>query len=384
MAEHDIVRAFFSAAGRGDVESVEALLHEDATLATVPDSECFNYRLLNYGAWKNSRAFVDLALDHGATVDEKCEFWAGDWTALQHAVNYGNIEIAEYLLERGARLDAHAASGLSRVDDLKSMLSRDRSLVGEKGGDGTLPLHFAADPEVAQLLLDHGAEVDARDIDHFSTAAQWAVERRAEVSRFLVHRGAEPDIFMAVCSGDVDWVGQMLQQDPGTLFERVTRERFEPPDGQDLYCIYTFCSTIGLDATPLHVAAKRNLPDVIDLLLDAGLGVDIRGAYDEGTPLHFAAWHDNPEAVNRLLDRGASIDQRSGEIHRNTPLGWGIVAGSVGAVRLLLERGAQQEGHHVKDARAGVQGEFREYSSAPRQAYRTILSMLRNGRSGVH
>ena len=40
---------------------------------------------------------------------------------------------------------------------------------------GNCRLHFAATVEMAELLLEFGAEIDARDIDHESTAAQYMV-----------------------------------------------------------------------------------------------------------------------------------------------------------------------------------------------------------------
>ena len=36
----------------------------------------------------------------------------GPWTALQTALNYGHVPLAEYLVERGADIDVHAAAGL--------------------------------------------------------------------------------------------------------------------------------------------------------------------------------------------------------------------------------------------------------------------------------
>ena len=43
--------------------------------------------------------------------------------------------------------------------------------------------------EIAAFLLDHGAEIDARDIDHESTPAQYMVDDRQDVARYLVSRG---------------------------------------------------------------------------------------------------------------------------------------------------------------------------------------------------
>lgn len=71
--------------------------------------------------------------------------------------------------------------------------------------DNCTPLHFARDVETAQLLLTHGARIDARDQDHSSTPAQWLIGDAPEVSRFLLTQGATPDIFLAAALGTGTW-----------------------------------------------------------------------------------------------------------------------------------------------------------------------------------
>ena len=44
-----------------------------------------------------------------------------------------------------------------------------------RGGDGKTVLHCAATRAIAELLLDSGADVQARDIDHASTALQYLI-----------------------------------------------------------------------------------------------------------------------------------------------------------------------------------------------------------------
>src|SRR5579859_1436403 len=76
--------------------------------------------------------------------------------------------IARFLVDRGAQLSVHAAAGFGFTDKVADLLRDDPMLVNAKGGDGCSPLHFARDVATAQLLLDHGADIDARDDDHDS------------------------------------------------------------------------------------------------------------------------------------------------------------------------------------------------------------------------
>ncbi len=71
--------------------------------------------------------------------------------------------IARYLVANGAPLSVHAAAAFGFTDHLADLLRSDPSLVHAKGGDGCTPLHFARDVITAELLLDHGADIDARD-----------------------------------------------------------------------------------------------------------------------------------------------------------------------------------------------------------------------------
>src|SRR5579863_3912905 len=63
----------------------------------------------------------------------------------------------------------------------KELIAADPQLVQARGGDGQTPLHFAAKVEIAEYLLAQGADIDARDIDHESTPAQYMLRERPEI-----------------------------------------------------------------------------------------------------------------------------------------------------------------------------------------------------------
>ena len=119
----------------------------------------------------------------------------------------------------GAVPDACAAAHLDRIDLLAAMLAEDPARVHERGGDGQTPLHFARSRAVVDLLLDAGADIDARDVDHRSTPAEWMLGHdrgvgRYELARYLVERGASADIFLAAALGLTDRARAMLEARP--------------------------------------------------------------------------------------------------------------------------------------------------------------------------
>ena len=112
---------------------------------------------------------VDLLLGAGADINVRSDWWAGGFGVLDEAPP----AIAGALIERGAQVTAHAAARLGLIDRLHALVAADPSVVHARGGDGQTPLHFASTIEIAELLLARGAVIDAIDVDHESTAAQW-------------------------------------------------------------------------------------------------------------------------------------------------------------------------------------------------------------------
>lgn len=363
--------AFFAAVRAGDLEAVRAALAADARLVAACDPRRFGATALMHAVMADDRAMVDLLLDAGADPDQRSEWWAGGFGVLVRASD----ALAAHLLERGATLTPHAAAQLGMLDELRAMLDADPSLVARRGGDGQLPLHFARTPAIAELLLERGAYIDARDVDHESTAAQYLATSRPDVAACLVARGCETDPFLAALIGDVELLERLVRQEPDGVRVRICEHRFPTRGARAALHIYAY--TIGTGCTLMHAAAHRDRAEVVRRLAQLGGDVGPRGGHDDQTPLHTAAWHDAAAATAALLDAGAPIDEPSGEFYRNEPIGWAIVGGAAGAVRVLLERGAALREDHRQDARAGAQGAFRALNRGrPLEQWREVARLV--------
>lgn len=370
MSDASELTTFIRAVRGGDLEAVRTMASADPALVRATDPRCFGATPLIRAVDTDNRPMVDLLLELGADIDQRSDWWAGGFGVLDSAGD----AMAEYLLQRGATLTPHAAARLGKTDELRAMLAADPSLVHARGGDGQTPLHFARTSEIADLLLAHGARIDALDVDHGSTPAQWLSEPGPVVAAHLVSRGAAADPFLATRVGNVSLLESLIATEPEGVRVRVSRERFPVPPpaaGQ----IYLF--TIGEGCTLLHAAAGADQPPVIQWLAAHGADVNARGGYDDGTPLHTAAWGDKTAAIGALLDAGADINAKSGNMHRNEPIGWAIVSGAVNAFRALLDRDAIVQPWHREDARRGAQGTFREFNPRrPIEAWQEIVRML--------
>jgi len=343
---------FFDAVKRGECDRVRALLDTEPDLVSAVDERCFGATPLVHAACLGNSRMVDILLDAGADPNKRNDWWAGGFGPLDDC----SEEMARHLLRRGATLTPHAAARLGWAAELRAILDRDPAAVRQRGGDGQLPLHFSQTPEIAELLVGHGAELDALDLDHESTAAQWCLPERREVAAYLVSRGAKSDPVIAASIGDIAQLGRLAGDAPEVVNAPIARPRY-PTTEKAAGHIYLF--TIGEGCTLMHAAAGADQADVIRWLAGRGADVNARGGYDEQTPLHAASWRDCPAAAKALIDTGADINVRSGNLHQNEPIGWAIVSGAASVVRLLLERGCTVRDVHLADARAGADGQFR-------------------------
>lgn len=308
-----------------------------------------------------SPAMVDLFLSHGLTPERITNWWAPGF-GLQQV----STPVALHLVRSGVMLSPHAAAALGLTDHLARMLDCNPSWVHSKGGDGCHPLHFSRTVETARMLLDRGAAVDAQDEDHESTPAQWRIGDAPEVTRFLLNRGARPDIFMAAGLGDIGLVRQLLIQDPACPTYRIGNNQgpfpgigFKGRGGT----IYQW--TLGFNASPQEIAKRRKHLEVFDLLMshtpprsrllvacmleDRGMAESIVAEHpgvlaeldaEDHTLLAKSCWETNRniEAVRLMLDLGFPVDVPETN-HGYLPLHNAAWCGDADLVELLLRNG---------------------------------------------
>jgi len=323
----------------------------------------------------SSREMLDVLLEAGADINAKSRWWAGGFGLLHGA----KPELAAYAIQRGAVVDVHAAARLGMLEKLRDLIAADPALVHARGGDGQTPLHFASTVEIAKFLVDQGADIDARDVDHESTPAQWMLRERQEIARYLIQRGCKTDLLMATAAGDANLVRQHLDADPDCIHIRVSDEFFpkaNPHSGGTIYQwqlgwhvsahdvarefshdavlrllmerssaevkLIAACwagdeaavksllaAHPGLagrlssqDRRQVAHAARNNNVAAVRLMLVAGLPVDALGQH-RATPLHWASFHGNAEMAREILRHDPPLELTDADFN-GTPLGWAI------------------------------------------------------------
>ena len=99
----------------------------------------------------------ELLEQEPALVNATWDWGGGDFeTALGAASHMGNKQIANYLLEHGARLDIFAAAMLGKLDMVKAALEAYPEMVNTPGPHGIpLYVHAEAGGEDAKLVLEY-------------------------------------------------------------------------------------------------------------------------------------------------------------------------------------------------------------------------------------
>ena len=254
-----------------------------------------------------SPAMVDVLIEAGADLNTKSTWWAGGFGLLQSATP----ELARHAIQRGAVVDILAAARLGMAERVKEMVLADPVSVHARGGDGQTPLHFASTVEIAAFLLDHGADIDARDIDHESTAAQYMIADRTEVARYLAGRGAATDLLLAAALGDRPLIDRHLADNPESIRIRVSEEFFPMLGGKAGGTIYQW--TLGWHAADGYEGRSDTTvtsfgPSTFgNVLHNRVLALDVNGLLTAGWTLSLGAERlrqstDNPSYVRTDRD----------------------------------------------------------------------------------
>jgi ankyrin repeat protein len=354
------VEQFKKAVRDGDAKALRRVLQHHEKARAAINEPIFSFNAPSLLASGDNLELVDVLLEFGADPNRRSSWWAGGF----HSLHGARGAVAERLLAAGAVPDACGAANLDRAEMLADIIAADPTRVHERGGDGQTPLHFARSRRVVDLLLDAGADVDARDVDHRSTAAEWMLgddpnNARLELATYLVERGASADIFLAAALGLSDRARAQLQENPALLSLRTGQGEYGEKRPSSFH-IYLW--TIGPNLSPLQVAAKFGRDETLQVMQEFAspeqrlLLACNRGRKEEARAIVAAhpgiverlgptdrraltdeAWSSNAPAVELMLELGfdPSVPSASGPTG-GTALHCAAWEGSVDCVAAIL------------------------------------------------
>jgi ankyrin repeat protein len=207
------IEEILRASEQGDVDKAGELIRRDPALANAKGN-C-DKTPLHWAAEKNLRELAELLLAAGADIHAEVT-WG--MTPLQWAANMGSRDVAEVLLAHGARpqLNMWCAAGLGMLDVVRSFWdspgtlkpgagqTRSRDLGNGRWGKAPAPegyqelvseaFYIAARNghiDVAQFLLDRGADINCRGF-FGAPGLHWAaIHGHKPMVQFLIARGAD-------------------------------------------------------------------------------------------------------------------------------------------------------------------------------------------------
>ena len=194
------------------------------------------------------------------------------------------------------------------------------------------PLHVASrcgHIDVAQLLLEHGADADARDNDDCTPLLRASQEGPAGLALFLLKHGVDIEardtqdstpLGRAAIRGNVELARVLLEHGANVNSQNNKR------------------------STPLHSASDRGNLGLAQMLLGHGADANARKKNNQ-TPLHLAYMN---KVARTLLEHGA--DPSALDINNRTPLHRVSKFGLVGVARVLLEHGADANARDANNA----------------------------------
>ncbi len=211
--------------------------------------------------------------------------------------------------------------------------------------EGASALHVAVlkeNREIAQLLLDNGADIDIRAKDQFAgPPLEWAVFFGIrDMGVFLVESGADVNAKNAIGTTPIDAAGADNSFVSGEKLDQLNENRAFLKE-----YLRANGGKSGQARISLLDAIDQDDPEAVREHLESGTdpdesfvpaGIPFAGA----SALHIAILKNNREIVSILLESGADIDIRARDDFGGSPLEWAVFFAVKDMAVFLVESGA--------------------------------------------
>ena len=299
---------------------------------------------------------IDLLLSRGADINAGVQ--SSGQTVLHLTTLQGSKSLTEQLLARGAKVNAPDASGKTPLYVAAKMgFKAMAELLLAHGADvnikdnerGMTPLAVAVDAgnqPLVDLLIAHQSDVNSQTKDGTTLLSIAVLHNQLDIAQVLLKHGANVNarlsndsssmvdyrnwtaLYFAIWNKNNPMVELLLENkaDPNAVVDRISRANFGATGNYE---------TSG--ATPLIMSAAQNQPETAQILLSHKADIKARDANGQ-TALHWAARYGYEKLAELLLAHGADINAR--DANGRSPL-FLAVNSSKEIVELLLTHQAE-------------------------------------------
>ncbi len=339
-------------AAEGGYTDVIRLLLDAGAEVDAEDRE-YGSRPLYYAVSGGHAVAAKLLLENGAAVDAvnhtRDPVSAGSveyFTALSKACQLGRTDLVALLLSRGADATGHGVPLLVAMHgghvEVMQMLLDHGADVNAKVGRGSTLLHETGTPEMIKLLLAHGANPSAADDEGITPLHLDAVMAWLEAAQLLLEAGADvnardsqgwtPLHYAALASRKAKYFALDLTKvllrygaDPGARDRDGNTPLHLGASGKTGLAAAALLLDLRPDLedrnhegdTLLYTAAALGCTEWAFVLLERGADPRAQNSRDE-TPLHLAARNDLADLAERLMDVGVGVSDTTTD--GDTPL----------------------------------------------------------------
>lgn len=292
-------------------------------------------------------------------------------TPLSLAATWGHLEVVEFLISRGAKLNPErrfrplsSAVEEGRIEIVKILIEGGAN-PNRAADTGQGPLLVATRLqyiEIMKILVENGANPDGADRQHRTPLSVAAENGHIEAIKFLVGYGANsnsPDddgrtpFLIAVNNGHTEVVQFLTENgadmNPSTLHNSLALavrngsmeivqwllDKGATPD---------FANKS--DQTPLFTAAEHGRVDIVQILIHHGANPNLLNGSDQ-TPLSIAAERGHFDVVQFLVQNTA--DPNLPVRVNKTPLYLAAVGGHAQIVEYLIQKGTNPGAIHLPE-----------------------------------
>lgn len=304
-------------------------------------------------------------IEHGAAVSHKC---FEDDTPLIYAARGGDARIIQTLIENGASVEERGAYGgeslyFASTVEAVDVLMKHGASVNETGGFERTALFHAAEEgneDVAKALIQHGASVSAVDSASATSLFLAAEAGHVGVMRVLLESGADPNhkdrdsetpMVMAAKSGHLDAATLLIESGASVDEAMPLLDAVAAGHTDVVKALIEHGASTGItnfsEQTPVIVAAEAGHADMVRVLIDiGGASVTETSGENDRTPLSYAAEAGSLDTVQVLIECGAATDAKDSA--DETALTDAARGGHVAVAKFLIKSGASVQSQNAE------------------------------------